>query len=135
VRRFGNARLTPLVRRHVNTKLIYLSFALASLVSFAQQPLTNLKGSYTSNEDFGILVFRQDGVFGYKIPSKHLFYSEDNLPPNQGHYRIVDSKRVEFIDPPQSKVPFTIEIQEQGQTLLLVRLDGAKPTKAIYRLQ
>ena len=56
-------------------------FATASKVGCAHSQLRRI---ISSDDDFGVVFFRADGLHGYRIPSKHAFYSENKLPPNAG---------------------------------------------------
>lgn len=94
----------------------------------------SLRGRYTSEDDKGVLVFRPDGVFGYKFAAIFDFYSEENLPPLQGRYR-VGGGRIELSDLPAGEHKFKLEIRDGGRSLLLIRQErnGSLPDRAWYR--
>jgi hypothetical protein len=46
------------------------------------------KGKYVSSEDQGVIVFRDDGVFGFKFGTMVDSYDESRLPPNQGTFYV-----------------------------------------------
>jgi hypothetical protein len=62
------------------------------------------------------------------------FYSEDNLPPIRGRYRIV-GRRIELSGLPADEPKFRLEVRDGGQSLLLVREKpaGGLAEKALYR--
>ncbi|MGO9096455.1 MAG: hypothetical protein ACLQGV_14695 [Bryobacteraceae bacterium] len=115
-----------------------LAFALCVfllfLVSCAHQAPVSLRGHYTSKEDYGVFVFRGDGTFGYKFAAMLDFYSEDDLPPIRGRYRIVGG-RIELSGLPANQPKFELEARDGGQSFLLIReeRDGTLPHRALYR--
>ena len=112
--------------------IVFVALLAAACASRAP---ARLHGMYVSQDDFGVLVFREDGMFGYMFPSKHEFYSEDRLPPNRGRYRFLDDSHVEVFELPDGEPGFSIETRDHGKTLVLTRAqpDGTLPTSAVYR--
>lgn len=48
-------------------------------------------GRYTDSR-WGVFVFREDGVFGYKLAAKFDFYDKENLPPERGRWVITSNE-------------------------------------------
>ena len=89
-----------------------------------------------SKDEFGAFVFRGDGSFGYNFPVKFDSYSEDNLPPNQGHYRVL-GEQVVLSDLSLDEPKFSLKLRDGGKSLLLIREErnGTLPEKALYRTE
>ena len=118
-------------------RFVRVALAVLAILSFgcqrsAREPLS---GHFTSSDDFGVIVFRSDGVFGYKSPAKTDFYSESNLPPQQGRFHVSPTGVIELDGPPARL--FTLQLRDSGSTLLLTRLthDGGLPQVAVYHRQ
>jgi hypothetical protein len=111
---------------------LWIIFAFA-LVGCMQHASAKLAGKYASNDDFGVFVFRSDGVVGYKFAAKIDVYSEQNLPPVRGRYRIVGGQ-IELSGLPADEPKFKLEIRDGGKSLLLTREqpNGTLPDKALY---
>lgn len=101
-----------------------------------EQPIS-IEGKYASIDDMGVLVFRDDGTFGYCFATNLCLFSEDVLPPNTGRYRVVDNKQVELLGLPAVEPRFTLEIRDGGKALLLTREEqnATLPDRALYRKQ
>jgi hypothetical protein len=111
-----------------------IAFVMATAGCATHQP-GFLKGKYISTDEPDIMVFRADGAFGYKFGAKFDFFSGDNLPPNRARYRMVNG-RVEVFDLPSAEPPFTLEIRDQGRSLLLTRQRaGTLPDKVIFHAE
>jgi hypothetical protein len=96
-----------------------------------------LSGVFVSKDEPGILVFRSDGVFGYKIPTKHTFYAEDNLPPNRGRYRMRDDGSLQLLDTPED-LDMALHVEDNGRTVILRRTKSkvsGLPARATYHKQ
>ncbi len=117
-----------------NTFAAVLGILVLTFVGCVHQIPARLAGKYTSKDDFGIFVFRSDGVVGYKFAAQFDFYSEHNLPPIHGHYRVVDGQ-IELSGLPAGQPKFKLEICDGGQAFLLIReeRDATLPDRALYR--
>jgi hypothetical protein len=117
-----------------NNTLIVVGILALTLLGCVHQAPVSLTGRFTSKDDFGVFVFRSDGVVGYKFPAMFDFYSEQNLPPTQGHYRVVGGQ-IELPDLPVDQPKFKLEIRDGGRSFLLIReeRDGTLPDRALYR--
>jgi hypothetical protein len=95
-----------------------------------------LQGVYVSKDEPGILVFRSDGVLGYKIPTKHFFYTTDKLPPDTVQYRVGKDGLVELVDAAED-LGFSLRVADKGRTVVLTRVKatGGLPRRAVYRRQ
>ena len=100
-----------------------------------EPPPGTLRGVYDSNDDFGVLVFRSDGAFGYKFAAHLAFaYTEDNLPPHRGQYFVEPGGEIRMGGVLGEEAPFTMKLSEDKKTILLTRApDGTLPLKATYR--
>jgi hypothetical protein len=111
-----------------------ITFVMAVAGCAIHQPAV-LKGKYISTDEPSIMVFRADGAFGYKFGAKFDFFSEGNPPPNRARYRMANG-RVEVFGLPSAEPPFTLEIRDQGRSLLLTRQRaGALPDKVIFHAE
>ena len=92
------------------------------------------KGKYYSKDDEGIVVFREDGVFGYKFAVKFDFYNADHLPSDQGRFHLDSTGGLELEFSQKEKWEFRIEWHQRDDSFDLIRTEknGTLPMRAHY---
>ncbi len=120
---------------HPASRFLFLGITMI-VAGCVIQPSVGLRGKYTSKDDSGVFVFRGDGTFGYKIAAQFDFYSENNLPPYRGRYRI-HGRQVELFDLPTAQPKLTVELLDDGMSFILIREpgNGRSAERALYRKQ
>ena len=108
--------------------------AILAVASCATPSQRAPKGKYYSKDDVGIVVFREDGVFGYKFAVKFDFYNVDHLPSNQGRFRLNSTGGLDLDLSQKEQWAFRIEWHAQDDSFDLIRLDqnGTLPMRAHY---
>jgi hypothetical protein len=86
---------------------------------------TKLSGKYTTQDGFGVLVFRPDGTFGYSFATKFDFYDTHNLPPRRAQYRVELAGRMQVLGLPAEEPHFTLELQDAGKSIRLISQEKA----------
>jgi hypothetical protein len=71
-----------------NTLWLIILLALFTLAGCLTTSERGPRAHYSSNDDMGVFVFRNDGVFGYKFVANFDFYDQSNLPPGRGHWNL-----------------------------------------------
>ena len=117
-----------------NVLLPGLAAVCLVLVGCVHNDPTKLSGKYTSQDGFGVLVFRCDGTFGYSFATKFDFYDTHNLPPRQAQYRLGLDGHAQVFGLLPGYAPFTLEVQDGGKSLLLMaqETNGCLPETEIY---
>jgi hypothetical protein len=105
-----------------------------------EPPPEALEGTYYSDDDQGVLVFRSDGTFGYKFAA-HLavVYNEGNLPPDRGSYVLLPDGAVKVTGDLGAEVPFALQVSKDKSMIVLTRATAGPesyglglPAKAKY---
>ena len=101
------------------------------LAKFAQRPPS---GKYESDDDQGVIVFRADGVFGYKFAVMFDFFNLDHLPSTQGRYSMNSNGRLEIHGLDQEDLRFRVVWHPTEDSFEVIRLekDGTLPKLAHY---
>ncbi|MFN9369556.1 MAG: hypothetical protein ACK6CT_12465 [Planctomycetia bacterium] len=98
-----------------------LMLALVSLVCGGCQPQSIRKpsGHYTDGR-FGVFVFRDDGVLGYKLAAKFDFYDQANLPPDRGRWEITARGGLKIRCDNAPFQPFTLKWHPESDSFDLI---------------
>ena len=106
-----------------------------ALTGCLQDQPTTPSGKYKSQDDFGVMFFKDDGTFYYKFAAKFDFYDASNLPPRRGTFRVNDASEIEILTIEKGDRAFRIQWYPESNSFDLIRTEpnGTLPSKATYK--
>jgi hypothetical protein len=106
-----------------------------ALTGCLQDQSTTPFGKYKSQDDFGVMFFKDDGTFHYKFAAKFDFYNASNLPPRRGTFRVNDTGEIDILTIEKGDRAFRIQWYPESNSFDLIRTEpnGTLPSKARYK--
>ena len=97
-----------------------VAFLVAAMFSGCQPAVSGGPRGHYTDGNFGVFVFRDDGVLGYTLATKVDFYDEDNLPPTRGRWQVTKGGEVKIRLDDKPSLPFRIEWQPATDSFDLI---------------